>query len=157
MYEMMYVHGILHRIEGDIDNTRAWYGDVKDTEVFHNAWSHEARDNAPEIAARGSEHFLDRLERYRDRVKSRQATGGWSQDGDKLNPKDVNDWQKEERLLRETSLWEIRKVLGFCEEKFGVEELEDARGAFLGKVEKGDEYAKVAQQMITGGEGWRTF
>jgi hypothetical protein len=34
----MFLHGILHRIEGDYDNSRVWYGDVKDSEVFAYAW-----------------------------------------------------------------------------------------------------------------------
>ncbi|TVY59015.1 hypothetical protein LSUE1_G010145, partial [Lachnellula suecica] len=37
-YEAMMLHGILHRIEGDYENTRAWYRDVKDSEVFNLAW-----------------------------------------------------------------------------------------------------------------------
>ncbi|KAI5816768.1 hypothetical protein BZA77DRAFT_368158 [Pyronema omphalodes] len=37
-YEGMYLHGILHRIEGDIPNAKAWYGDVKDSEVFKKVW-----------------------------------------------------------------------------------------------------------------------
>ncbi|MCJ1397930.1 hypothetical protein MMC11_001126 [Xylographa trunciseda] len=39
MFEAMYLHGILHRIEGDYDNARAWYGNVADTEVFRKSWS----------------------------------------------------------------------------------------------------------------------
>lgn len=38
-YEAMYLHGILHRIEGDLDNARAWYGDVQDSDVFRAVWS----------------------------------------------------------------------------------------------------------------------
>ncbi|KAI9870540.1 MAG: hypothetical protein M1830_004118 [Pleopsidium flavum] len=37
-YEGMYLHGILHRIEGDYDNARAWYGDVAGSEVFGKVW-----------------------------------------------------------------------------------------------------------------------
>jgi len=155
----MYVHGILHRIEGDIDNTRCWYGNVKDTDVFQNTWSDKARKDAPEIAQEGWEHFLDRLERYRDRVRSRRGTGGWNQDGDKLDPKDVKDWNAEESLLRDTSLWEFEKVIKFCEDKFGVGEVRDAnKDAFVGRIESGnEEQAEIARSMITGGEGWRTF
>ncbi|KAJ4506836.1 hypothetical protein HRR83_002943 [Exophiala dermatitidis] len=36
--EAMYVHGILHRVEGDLDNARAWYGDVCGEEVFRVVW-----------------------------------------------------------------------------------------------------------------------
>lgn len=159
MYESMYVHGILHRTEGDIDNTRAWYGNVKDTDVFRHSWSGEARKDAPEIAAQGWEHFLDRLERYRDRVRSRQGVGGREMDEDRLDPGAVKDWKREEELLRETSLWEIKKLTDFCEDKFGVGEMKDANdGAFVGKMESGNEkYAEIAKSMVTGGEGWRTF
>ncbi|KAL8745317.1 MAG: hypothetical protein Q9184_007892, partial [Pyrenodesmia sp. 2 TL-2023] len=37
-YEGMYLHGILHRIEGDYDNARAWYGNVEASEVFGFVW-----------------------------------------------------------------------------------------------------------------------
>jgi len=37
-YEGMYLHGILHRIEGDYDNARAWYGDIAGSEVFGKVW-----------------------------------------------------------------------------------------------------------------------
>lgn len=155
----MYVHGILHRVESDIDNTRCWYSNVKDTDVFRNTWNDKARNDAPEIAREGWEHFLDRLERYRDRVRSRKGTGGWNQDGDKLNPKDVKDWEAEENLLRHTSLWEFKRVIKFCEDKFGVGEVRDAnQDAFVGRIASGnEEQAEIARSMVTGGEGWRTF
>ncbi|KAI9884784.1 MAG: hypothetical protein M1823_003422 [Watsoniomyces obsoletus] len=37
-YEGMFLHGILHRIEGDYDNARAWYRGVCETEVFGSVW-----------------------------------------------------------------------------------------------------------------------
>ena len=37
--EGMYLHGILHRIEGDYDNARAWYENVASSEVFKNSWN----------------------------------------------------------------------------------------------------------------------
>ncbi|KAF8536924.1 hypothetical protein BDD12DRAFT_888850 [Trichophaea hybrida] len=37
-FEGMYLHGILHRIEGDIPNARAWYSDVADSDVFREIW-----------------------------------------------------------------------------------------------------------------------
>jgi len=39
--EGMFLHGILHRVEGDYDNARAWYGNVKDSDVFRDVWSGE--------------------------------------------------------------------------------------------------------------------
>ena len=38
-YEGMFLHGILHRIEGDYDNARAWYGDVSGSDVFGHVWA----------------------------------------------------------------------------------------------------------------------
>ena len=40
-FEGMYLHGILHRIEGDYDNARAWYGNVASTDVFGKNWKSE--------------------------------------------------------------------------------------------------------------------
>lgn len=37
-YEGMFLHGILHRIEGDYDNARAWYRDVAESSVFKSIW-----------------------------------------------------------------------------------------------------------------------
>lgn len=37
-YEGMFLHGILHRIEGDYDNARAWYKNVAESEVFKEMW-----------------------------------------------------------------------------------------------------------------------
>lgn len=159
-WESMFVHGVLHRVEGDIDNTRAWYGNVKDTEIFEHVWlgKSDENDESPEIAAKGWEHFLDRLERWRDRSRKRAGVGGWEQDEDKLELAKVMDWSKEESLLRESSLWETRRILTFIEQKFGTGQVLNAKDEFLGKIESGDaELAKVAQSMVTGGEGWRVF
>ena len=46
-YEGMFLHGILHRIEGDYDNARAWYSNVSESEVFGRAW--ESEDKAREF------------------------------------------------------------------------------------------------------------
>ncbi|KAL9116219.1 MAG: hypothetical protein Q9227_000590 [Pyrenula ochraceoflavens] len=42
-YEGMLIHGILHRIEGDYDNARAWYRDVKDSNIFLAVWKAEVQ------------------------------------------------------------------------------------------------------------------
>jgi hypothetical protein len=152
-WESMYVHGILHRVEGDLDNARAWYGDVKDSEAFVSVWS-EANDGDSngevlEITNQRWGAFLDGLEFYRDRTRKRDGDSDYHH---------VENWKAEEERLRETSLWEIKKLLGRCEDKFGVREVQDASDEFLGKVESGDaELAKQAESMVTGGEGWRKF
>ncbi len=42
-YEGMFLHGILHRIEGDYDNARAWYKNVAESEVFRKVWESEEK------------------------------------------------------------------------------------------------------------------
>ncbi len=37
-YEGMFLHGILHRIEGDYDNARAWYKSVAESDLFASVW-----------------------------------------------------------------------------------------------------------------------
>ncbi|KAM0710978.1 hypothetical protein Q7P35_001717 [Cladosporium inversicolor] len=39
--EGMFVHGILHRVEGDYRNAEAWYRDVKDSDIFRSVWPEE--------------------------------------------------------------------------------------------------------------------
>lgn len=36
--EGMIIHAILHRVEGDYENARAWYRDVGDSEVLRSVW-----------------------------------------------------------------------------------------------------------------------
>ena len=40
-YEGVLLYAILHRIEGDYDNARAWYKNVADSEVFTRVWDGE--------------------------------------------------------------------------------------------------------------------
>jgi hypothetical protein len=61
--ESMFVHGILHRIEGDYDNTRAWYGNVEGSACFTAVWG------GKEKALR----FVDEVQRWR---KAGQVRGG---------------------------------------------------------------------------------
>lgn len=156
-FESMFVHGLLHRIEGDIDNSRAWYGDVHDTEIFKHVWLESAVSSRPAAAREGWEHYLDRIERYRDRTASRGGKNS-KREPDKLSTPAGMNWDTEEQELRRASLWELRQVLDFCERKFSVSEVLNANKEFLGRMETGDEeQAKMAQNMVTGGEGWRTF
>lgn len=56
-YEGMFLHGILHRIEGDFENARAWYRDVARGEVFREVWG----EGNGEEEARG---FIDKVEAF---------------------------------------------------------------------------------------------
>lgn len=37
-WEGMFIHGILHRVEGDYRNVEAWYGNVAESECFKHSW-----------------------------------------------------------------------------------------------------------------------
>ncbi|KAL9631595.1 MAG: hypothetical protein Q9164_005795 [Protoblastenia rupestris] len=65
-FEGMFLHGILHRIEGDYDNARAWYSNVKDSEVFAHAWE------GGEEQAKG---FIDRIEGFVKRKEEGDKEG----------------------------------------------------------------------------------
>lgn len=159
-FESMFVHGILHRIEGDVDNTRAWYDDVKDSDVFKHVWLESAKQGSsvPAAAQKGWRHFIDRVERYRDRTRDRREKNSKDKPEDNLSPADVKDWSKEEEDLKDASLWELQETLRFCEQKFGIGQIIDASSEFRGMTESGDEkLAEIAKNMVTGGEGWREF
>lgn len=68
-YEGMFLHGILHRIEGDYDNARAWYKNVAASEVFKEVWEggeEEARGfigKVEGLVKRGEGNNKEELER----------------------------------------------------------------------------------------------
>ncbi len=133
-WEGMFLHGILHRIEGDYDNARAWYGNVKDSEVFAYAWGRSCDSQSnPRVPTSG----IDAALAFITEIKSLKETG--TGDTDELGSR---------------SLDEIQAVVAFCAKKFGVQRVDDARDAWTkneGKIrEKG-------QAMVVGGEGWRQF
>lgn len=55
-HEGMFLHGILHRIEGDYDNARAWYREVASSEVFKATW-----ENGIDDALK----LIDEIERFK--------------------------------------------------------------------------------------------
>lgn len=138
-WECMYLHGILHRVEGDIQNARCWYGDVQTSEVLNHVW-------------RGSEGtwqaFLDRVERFKDAMAGRKRSTPQPASMVQL------DWGKEREELGNISLWELREVLCFLEERVGIDEVLDASSLW---VQPDDQVADKANSMIVGGEGWRQF
>jgi hypothetical protein len=152
-WEAMYLHGLLHRIEGDLDNARAWYGDVKESEVFKRVWGgmNPEEDDpsnqtaSSETAFQSAMSFLDAIEVHKDSLLSAKACSDRISSHNDVPGKDE---------LADVSLREIRRLLSFCEEKFGIGPLVDASDVWVSMNEK---HADKAGQMITGGEGWRVF
>jgi hypothetical protein len=135
-WEMMFLHGILHRIEGDIENARCWYGDVEDSDVLKHVWA---------SSDLSWEQFLNRVEKQKDIMAGRKNSREETQPEDR---------QAEQESLRKTSLWELKEVLGFCEGKFGISEVADAGSTW---VQPEAAVADKSNAMIVGGEGWREF
>lgn len=71
----MFLHGILHRIEGDYDNARAWYKNVADSEVFKKVWKDEegAREFIGNIEVLVKKREGDQQELGRESLREIQA------------------------------------------------------------------------------------
>lgn len=121
------LHAILHRIEGDYENARAWYSDVGESEMFEKVW-----DGSQEKVGA----FLDRVERLRK--------GKWVNGGER--EREMEDLGKESKR-------EVQAVLGFCEKKYGTEMWKDVSGEWV----QDEKHAAQANGMVVGGEGWRQF
>ena len=139
-WEGMFLHGILHRVEGDYDNARAWYRDVKDSEVFTYAWGKSSESEPePESESRTakSKNGIDAALAMIADIQSLNETGQGDRDE-----------------LESRSLDEIQAVVAFCAKRFGVQSVADAREAWTRNEGKIDD---KAQAMVIGGEGWRQF
>ncbi|TVY33988.1 hypothetical protein LSUB1_G006886 [Lachnellula subtilissima] len=126
-WEAMMLHGILHRIEGDYENTRAWYRDVQNSEVFRLAW--------------GREDGLDRAMGFVRRVEVLRKE------------RKIKDSQQELKELQGESKREIGVVMEWCEREFGTGRWEDARGVWV----QDEKSKGKGSDMVIGGEGWRQF
>lgn len=106
--EGMTCHGILHRIEGDYDNARAWYKDIlNDSDgqsLLERAWGNNAKEAVLS--------FVDEVEQLH-----KKKTGS-----------------KQE--LEKKSLNEIMAVIKQCEENFGSGRWVDASSAWTKSPEK---------------------
>ena len=135
-YEGMYVHGILHRIEGDFNNARAWYSDVGEWEGFSRFWGSE--DAAGEEGGQklprqmGARKFLDRVERC-------AKSGGKEEDVESLRLK---------------SRAELENLLDWCLERFGTDMHKDAT---KGWVQPSEEISKIGEEQASGSGGPRKF
>jgi hypothetical protein len=131
--ECMYLHGILHRIEGDVENARCWYGDVDGAEVLRAVWGGGEAKADWRV-------FLDRVEARRD-VHAGRAKGGQSA-------------EEEDVELSRISLWELERLLDVLENMLGLEAMADSSAVW---VQPDKEIGEKGNAMIVGGEGWREF
>jgi len=144
--EGMLLHAILHRIEGDYDNNRAWCRDVaaKDSHelegsgllvaIYPPVTPGERRGmTAPERAAYASACFLRLTDDVEAFCRARKGDKG-----------------KLEARCKE----EMRRAVEFCEGKFGTERWIDASEAW---VRPSQEVRNTGNDMVSGHKGWRKF
>lgn len=129
-WESMFLHGILHRIEGDYNNARAWYGSVKDSEVFAYAWG---RSSDSDSDTKGPKSGIEAALGFIAEIQSLRETGK----GD-----------REE--LGSRSLDEIQAVVAFCAKRFGVQKVEDARDV---RARNEGKLKEKRQAIVVGSEG----
>jgi hypothetical protein len=168
-YEAMYLHGILHRIEGDLDNTRAWYRDVQDSDVFRAVWSGDGSgvrggDEGVATDHQGHSSLADDdtlthkdsansvLGMNNTKVPIERALSFIDELARARSP--IQSGHIAPASLIHTSLDELSRVWRFCKDKFGTEPLVEASSVWVSMAEKN---ADIAEKMITGGEGWREF
>ncbi|KAM0713688.1 hypothetical protein Q7P37_010650 [Cladosporium fusiforme] len=105
--EGMFVHGVLHRVEGDYLNAEAWYRDVQDSDVFRAVWPES------EGGLEGTVAFIRRVEKLR-----KEGEGN------------LNGLEGESRR-------EVETLKGFLVERFGTGRVEDATKVWVGKSGEG--------------------
>ncbi|CAK3908652.1 uncharacterized protein M438DRAFT_347367 [Lecanosticta acicola] len=137
-YEGMYLHGILHRIEGDMDNARAWYCDVAESEPFELIWTKATEEERQSV--QGSEKKLPAQKTARDFL-DRIESLAQSKHGDR-GP------------LVEESRRELESLLRWCVDRFGTESCVDATQVW---VQPSQEISEKGARMVTGSEGFRMF
>ncbi len=152
--EGMLLHSVLHRVEGDFNNARAWMDDVKDA---CEGWVPKKRSEGQQL----DEDILDQMQGGRnvkislieyvyqegeaktliDTTESFRKLKGKKADGD-------------EARIEESIREELRRVLSWCRQKFGDRAWEDASSAW---VKNSEEVSKMSNDMISGDKGYRKF
>jgi hypothetical protein len=176
-FEAMYLHGILHRVEGDLDNARAWYTDVQDSEAFRYVWGRDQGDTCSVSDSGNAQNGSLHRNRNRNRHSSVTSQSLTSTYNAYTSPKADNSKTAIERALFflgnlgdakatvrsgqaaaghliQTSLDELSCLWDFCEKKFGTEPVSESSGIWVSMAAK---HADIAEKMTTGGEGWREF
>ena len=106
-WEGMYIHGLLHRVEGDYRNAEAWYGDVCGSDAFKNSWPGENEKGLEDAKV-----FIGKVEKLR-----KQKVGDRAE-------------------LESESKGEIEALVQWCRKTFGTGKFEDATKAWVEPGEK---------------------
>ncbi|KAG9956716.1 hypothetical protein KCU61_g9629, partial [Aureobasidium melanogenum] len=140
-FEAMYLHGILHRIEGDFNNTRAWYHDVSSSEPFELVWGKATDEEKAEV------------EKKKDQGETKMPPQKSARDFvDSLEK--LSKGQGDKQALAKESRREFDTVLDWCIKKFGTGKHTDASKAW---VQPSQEISQKGQDMVTGNDGFRKF
>ncbi|GAM86141.1 hypothetical protein ANO11243_041520 [Dothideomycetidae sp. 11243] len=163
-YEGMYIHGLLHRIEGDYSNCLAWYADVASSEVFQSFYG-RSEDETTHSPAEEHLSFLPSSERQSlsspakvedEKLPPQSAARIFIRAIKALHsaPNKNDDYKSREASLEKVSAAEMQALTKWCVDRFGTEKLEDASGAWA----VSDEHTReIGQKMVSGGEGYRKF
>ncbi|KAG4026857.1 hypothetical protein MFRU_035g00090 [Monilinia fructicola] len=141
-FEGMYLHGILHRIEGDYDNARAWYSDIKESEIYSKLWGKDGQTWKAwqeEHKNGGGRESLDNGQKFLDAIQKFKETQG--KEGEKAS-------------LVEQSRVEIDGIIKWCVSKFGTARMMDASSAW---VRPSEEIKKMGEDQVSGDSGRRKF
>lgn len=147
-YEGMYLHGILHRIEGDYENARMWYSDVQECDIYRSIWGgygksykdvqHE--DDAGSYSFQGTkESELNAGQRFLNALQIFRESG--ANDGNQIR-------------LEMQSRRELESIIQWCVDRFGTQTIKDASIAW---VKPTQEIKKAGEDQITGNTGRRNF
>ncbi|KAI9711217.1 MAG: hypothetical protein M1820_002204 [Bogoriella megaspora] len=173
--EGMLLHAILHRMEGDFENARAWLRSVgkdkgDDGDGVGEGGRHSGTGGIVERGLEGHGHRDQgrgvRLLKFVGSGTSESwAEGNFNGDGD-VDPvrraiglvDAVETFRKhgegDEGALRKALEYETARLLQWCKEEFGEERWEDASVAW---VRPGEDVRKIGEDMVSGGKGWREF
>ncbi|KAJ9641886.1 hypothetical protein H2199_005099 [Coniosporium tulheliwenetii] len=155
-FEGMLLHAMLHRIEGDYNNARAWYADWEGPVVQKKGDEMEAGEEG------GEKGEWDGRAANADELEEVETVKGPRRGGPALRralefvdavEKLKRDGEGNKAELEGVSGREIRRMLDWCVRRFGTEEVLDASGAW----KQSEAHREMQVDMTTGGKGFRKF
>lgn len=154
--EGMLLHGILHRAEGDFDNSRAWISDVQDAcEGYLPKKKDEGQKLDSDVFSQTKSPKHDNETLFSFVYDSDSEANALVDDVEAFRKKKQNQrGESDERELEEKGRKELEKVLEWCKGKFGEGEWKDATKAW---VKNSEEISKMSGDMVSGGKGQREF